>query len=283
MANELALILKSPVEELIPKMIAWNNAELLARVEATLEQYKGVTYDDSQIATAKADRRSSTHSARLSTTSVSESARSITPRMRSSRARWTRCCKRSKAPSRKSTRRSRRSRSASSRKSRRDHRILQGDRRRLFGLIPYERIHNPKWLNASTTMKSVRADIDAVFENARNALVAIEALQSEDEELVKAFYFRTLDLSAALMEDARLKAERARVAEMKARQEQAAAEAAAKAAQETPQEQAEVAAPAPKMQVVRFQVEGTVEQLKALQRFLKENKIKFRQFKEVIS
>ena len=37
-------------------MIAWNNAELLARVEATLEQYKGVTYDDSQIATAKADR-----------------------------------------------------------------------------------------------------------------------------------------------------------------------------------------------------------------------------------
>ena len=56
MANELALILKSPVEELMPKMIAWNNAELLARVEATLEQYKGVTYDDSQIATAKADR-----------------------------------------------------------------------------------------------------------------------------------------------------------------------------------------------------------------------------------
>lgn len=28
MANDLALILKSPVEELIPKMIAWNNTEL---------------------------------------------------------------------------------------------------------------------------------------------------------------------------------------------------------------------------------------------------------------
>ena len=56
MANELALILKSPVEELVPKMIAWNNAELLTRVEATLKQYKGITYDDSQIATAKADR-----------------------------------------------------------------------------------------------------------------------------------------------------------------------------------------------------------------------------------
>ena len=125
-------------------------------------------------------------------------------------------------------------------------------------------------------MKSIKADIDAVFENARNALVAIEALQSEDEELVKAFYFRTLDLSAALTEDARLKAERARVAEMKAKQEQTAAEAAAKAAQELQQEeQAEAIASAPKKQVVRFQVEGTVEQLKALQRFLRENKIKY--------
>ena len=125
-------------------------------------------------------------------------------------------------------------------------------------------------------MKSVRADIDAVFENARNALVAIEALQSEDEELVKAFYFRTLDLSAALMEDARLKAERARVAEMKARQEQAAAEGGRqKPRRKRRRSRQKVAAPAPKMQVVRFQVEGTVEQLKALQRFLKENKIKF--------
>ena len=139
------------------------------------------------------------------------------------------------------------------------------------GLITYERSHNPKWLNSSTSMKSIKSDIDAIFENARNALVAIEALKSADEDLVKAFYFRTLDLSAALMEDARLKAERTRIAEMKARQEQAAAQAA----QEIPQEQSEAIAPTPKKQVVRFQVEGTIEQLKALQRFLRENNIKF--------
>ena len=41
------------------------------------------------------------------------------------------------------------------------------------------------------------------------------------------------------------------------------------------EEQAEAIAPAPKKQVVRFQVEGTVEKLKALQRFLRENKIKY--------
>lgn len=276
MANELALILKSPVEELIPKMISWNNAELLARVEATLEQYKGVTYDDSQIATAKADRAQlnafckALNDERIRIGKVYNAPYEkfkgeVDEVLQKVKGTVSEIDAQVKAFEER-------------KQQEKQNEIIEyfkatvGD---FSGLIPYERIHNPKWLNASTTMKSVKADIDAVFENARNALVAIEALKSEDEELVKAFYFRTLDLSAALMEDVRLKAERARVAEMKARQEQAAAEAAAKAAQEMPQEQAEAIAPAPKMQVVRFQVEGTVEQLKALQRFLKENKIKF--------
>lgn len=56
MANELALVLETPVEELIPKMIAFNNAELLAKVEHYLTQYEGITYDDSAIGVAKKDR-----------------------------------------------------------------------------------------------------------------------------------------------------------------------------------------------------------------------------------
>ena len=53
MAQDLALILETPVEQLIPKMLAWNNTELLARVEETLKQYEGVSYDDSSIDLAK--------------------------------------------------------------------------------------------------------------------------------------------------------------------------------------------------------------------------------------
>ena len=276
MANELTLILKSPVEELIPKMIAWNNSELLSRVEATLDSYKGVTYDDSQIATAKSDR------AQLNTFCKALNDERI------------RIGKVYNAPYEKFKGEvdevlqkvkgtvaeiDEQIKSFEERKQQeKQNQIIEyfnevvGD---FSGLITYERIHNPKWLNSSTSMKSIKSDIDAIFENARNALVAIEALKSADEDLVKAFYFRTLDLSAALMEDARLKTERARVAEMKAKQEQAAAEAAAMVEQEMPQEQAAAIAPAPKMQVVRFQVEGTVEQLKMLQKFLKDNKIKY--------
>lgn len=272
MANELTLILKSPVEELIPKMIAWNNSELLSRVEATLDSYKGVTYDDSQIATAKSDR------AQLNTFCKALKDERI------------RIGKVYNAPYEKFKGEvdevlqkvkgtvaeiDEQIKSFEERKQQeKQNQIIEyfnevvGD---FSGLITYERSHNPKWLNSSTSMKSIKSDIDAIFENARNALVAIEALKSADEDLVKAFYFRTLDLSAALMEDARLKAERTRIAEMKARPEQAAAQAA----QEIPQEQSEAIAPTPKKQVVRFQVEGTIEQLKALQRFLRENNIKF--------
>ena len=263
MANELALTLSSPVEELVPKMIAWNNTELLSKVEATLEQYKGINYDDSQIATAKADRAQlnafckALNDERIRIGKVYNApyerfkgeVDEVLQKVKSTVAEIDAQVKAF------------------------EERIQQEKQEGIVayynetageyaGIIPYERIHNPKWLNASTTMKSIRADIDAVFENAKNAMIAIEALQSDDEALVKAFYFRTLDLSAALMEDARLKQERARVAAMKAKQE--------------PQEQeAQPGAAAQKTQIVRFQAEGTIEQLKALQRFLRENNIKY--------
>ena len=56
MSQELALIMKTPVEELIPAMLAWNNTELLEAVEQALKQYEGLEYTDEQIAAAKSDR-----------------------------------------------------------------------------------------------------------------------------------------------------------------------------------------------------------------------------------
>lgn len=264
MAKELTLVLSHPVEEMIPQMIAWNNAELLARVEATLEQYQGVTYDDSQIATAKADRAQLNAFCKALNDERIRIGKLYNAPYEKFRGEVDEVVQKVKGTVAEIDVQVK---AYEERKQQeKQNEIIEyfketiGD---FSGLIPYERIHNPKWLNASTTMKSVRAEIDTVLENARNALVAIEALKSEDEELVKAFYFRTLDLSEALMEDARLKTERARIAEMKEKQE---------TTRETP---AVNVSTVPKTQVVRFQVEGTVEQLKALQRFLKENKIKF--------
>lgn len=271
MANELTLILERPVEELIPKMLAWNNAELLARVEATLKGYEGITYDDSQIVVAKQDRAqlnafckalnderirigkvysSPYEKFKGEVDEVLQKVKSVVSEIDSQVKAY-----------------------EERKQQEKQNEIIEYYKEAVgefSGCIPYERVHNPKWLNASTSMKSIKADIDAVFDNARNALVAIEALKSEDESVIKAFYFRTLNLSEALLEDARLKEERVNIAAMKAKQEQAAAEAAAKEP-----EAIEEPIAVQKLQVVRFQVEGTVEQLKALQRFLRENNIKF--------
>ena len=46
MAHELTLALATPIEDLVPKMIAFNNTELLAAVEEMLSAYDGVVYDD---------------------------------------------------------------------------------------------------------------------------------------------------------------------------------------------------------------------------------------------
>ena len=144
-------------------------------------------------------------------------------------------------------------------------------------LIPYEKAHQSRWLNASTSMKSIRADIDKLIADARQAMTAIEALNSQDEEVVKAYYFRTLNLSDALMENGRLQQERARIAELNAQKEaEAKARAEAQAAATPPPKAPEVApAEAPKLIPMDFHVEATLDQLKALKAFLVDNGIKY--------
>ena len=73
------------------------------------------------------------------------------------------------------------------------------------------------------------------------------------------------------MENERLKQERVKIAELKAKQEAQAAlqEEVKPAAESAP------VAEEKELQIVKFQVEGTIAQLKALQQFLKENNIKY--------
>ena len=56
MANELTLRLETPIEKLVPAMIAFNNAELMEGVKARLVAYQGKTYDADSIVEARADR-----------------------------------------------------------------------------------------------------------------------------------------------------------------------------------------------------------------------------------
>ncbi len=132
--------------------------------------------------------------------------------------------------------------------------------------VPYEKIHDAKWLNASMSIKAVKTEIDNRIGDVRNAITAIEAMKSDDEAQIKAFYFRTLSLSNAIAEYEALKAERAFIDTKKAEEIKEIKN----------EEKAEVVKieDAPK-QVVKFAVTATVEQLKLLQKFLIENDIQY--------
>ena len=111
-------------------------------------------------------------------------------------------------------------------------------------------------------------------------MTAIEALNSQDEEVVKAYYFRTLNLSDALMENGRLQQERARIAELNAQKEaeaktRAEAQAQAATAPQTPKAPEDAPTAEPQLIPMNFHVEATLDQLKKLKAFLVENGIKY--------
>lgn len=279
MSNELALVLKTPIEELIPQMIAFNNEELLARVEHYLTQYEGITYDDSAIGVAKKDRTQLNAFCKALNDERIRIGKIYSEPYNKFKSEVDVVIDRVKAVTVKIDQQIKAY--EADRQAKRQNEITEyfnsvvGD---FAGLIPYEKIHRAEWLNVSTSMKSIKEDIDTVLTNAKNALVAIEALGSPDEHIIKAYYFRTLNLSGALLENERLKKERAAVAELKARQE--AAQAVASAEQVVSQPVAPVKTEKPNvetsaMQTIRFAVTATIEQFKALHKFLVDNHIKY--------
>lgn len=264
--SELALILKTPVEELIPKMLAWNNSELLAQVEEKLKHYENVSYDDSTIDIAKKDRAQLNAFCKALNDERIRIGKVYSSPYDKFKSEVDGVINRVKEVSEKiSTQVQAYELKKQEEKQQAVIEYFKETIGEFSGLIPYEKVHQERWLNVSVSMKSIKADIDTIVSNARAAVVAIEALKSEDEETLKAFYFRTLNLSEALMENERLKQERTKIAELKPKQEE-----------EKPEEKVN----ASNIQIVKFQVEGTIEQLKQLQHFLRENQIKFTAIKE---
>ena len=275
----LELVLNQPIEKLVPMLIQWNNTELLEAVEQALRQFEGVEYTDEQVALAKNDRAKlnafvkSLNDERIRIGKVysapyekfKSEVDEVGSRVKTVVAKIDEQIKAYEL-------------AAQQKKQAAVTEYFDSAIAEFADLIPYGKVHQSRWLNASTTMKSVKADIDKVVADARQAMTAIEALNSEDEEVVKAYYFRTMNLSEALLENSRLQKERARIAELVAKKE---AEAKARAEVQTataPQPQkAPEAVPAADAKLIPmdFHVEATIDQLKVLKAFLVDNHIKY--------
>lgn len=80
----------------------------------------------------------------------------------------------------------------------------------LIELVPLEKIWVEKWLNAAETMKAIKNDINLVLGKVRSDLEAISGLQSEFELQIRETYLKSLNLTAALQEKARLEEQKAK-------------------------------------------------------------------------
>ena len=65
-------------------------------------------------------------------------------------------------------------------------------------ILPFERIYNSKWLNTTTTLKSVREDISDIVERTRTQIETIKMMNSDAVEKALEIYHNTLDMTQAV-------------------------------------------------------------------------------------
>lgn len=96
-----------------------------------------------------------------------------------------------------------------------------------FNLVTLDRVFNAKWLNKTTKLSTVDADIDTIIKNINGDLASLDAF-GEDTAILKDLYLSTLNLQQTLNKGAELKANRERLAQLeaekKAREEKEKAE-----------------------------------------------------------
>ena len=167
----------------------------------------------------------------------------------------------------------------------------------LAELAPYERLHDPKWLNVTVSMGAVAEALATKIENIASGLSALDNLELPEDVAgqVKAEFLKSYDLGAAMAAKDRITDERERMARFQAAQN------AARAAQQTQKEmtppteqkpaQAQETAPEqeervsdeqapfpneePETITLDFRVWVTREQMYALRDFLASNGIRY--------
>ena len=151
----------------------------------------------------------------------------------------------------------------------------------LAELVPYEKLHNPKWLNVSTSPSAIVEELGGKIDRIIAGLDSINSLGLEPDiaEQVKGVFLKEFDLAEALAERERIEKRRAELAKYEAAkvaQKVEEEQYTPSQVQETPTERVEtVSAEQVEVHTVAFRVWATTSQLEALKSFLKNNNIRY--------
>ena len=155
----------------------------------------------------------------------------------------------------------------------------------LADLVPYERLHNPKWLNVTFSMGAASDELGRKIDNIFAGLASIDklGLAPDIAEQVKGVFLRKFDLADALAEKERVKKQREALARFNTQQEarRAAVREERHEPEYTPTEAEKPAMTrfsddntAEPIHTVVFRVRVTKSKLDLLGRFMRENGIR---------
>lgn len=145
----------------------------------------------------------------------------------------------------------------------------------LRGVLPFEKVFRPEYLNATKSMKSITQEIQALIDRVNSDLDTIEGFGSKYELQIKDAYLKTLDLSTAMQEKARLEEVGRRLAERWQEEQRRAEENAAREAAEGKETAQQTEKQESQLFRMDFRVWGTKDQIMGLRQYLIDNKIKF--------
>lgn len=137
----------------------------------------------------------------------------------------------------------------------------------LASLLTLDKIFNSKWLNATTSIKSVQTEIEQIIAKVKFDLATIKDLKSEWELTLIDTYLNTLDVAAALREKTKLEERKKAIMEEGSIEQTMPIPVFEEPKQEEPT--------TVKVYTRKFWVKGTADQLRALGQYMKENGIEY--------
>lgn len=199
--------------------ISWNYAELKQQLEAGLANYKGLAYSDDQIGEAKKDRAK-----------LNKLADAIDGKRKEMKALYLRPYEAFEAQAKelvgmvKATVREIDDQVKAYEAARKEEKLraIQEQYRAMIGdlaeLAPYERLHNPRWLNATAGMGAICQELGNKIDRITAGLTAIDGLQLPPELAgqLRPIFLRDFDLAAALAEKDRLQRQQEELARYEA-------------------------------------------------------------------
>lgn len=293
----MELRILSPMEDGFVKKIEWNNEELKEAISAKVQDYKGLQYTEETIKEAKKDKAT---------------LNKLRDAIETERKRIKKQCMAPYELFEKQVKEvlaiidepiqlidSQIEEVEEQRRLEKKQKVLEiyeENIGNLKGILPFAKVFKNEYMNVSKSLKSITEEITALISKVNQDMDVIEELDTKYELQVKDMYVKTLDLSMALRENARLEEVERKLAERRAQQERERAEAEKRAAEEA-QKRAEVqqqvaesipeesdkreiveelqkeVVPDPQTVTLEFRVTATPEQLQKLKEFLKTNNI----------